>query len=519
MKTCPQCKSLNEDSVRICVVCGGELPEAVPEEAVLPRETEAEEIVEPAAPAASAKKLSKGALIGIIAAVVVVIAAIIIAVTVLGKKDAQLPAVPEDIPEEAIEASTPISAGHHINAHGLPSHSIHFEKNEDGTFSYSYLNEKGETKTLSQADVDKLMAQEVASCAGTSITNGDVMFYYDDQMYNFTTTYSQYLSFMMDSTKALDEQIGMDGVNTWEQLFVDSGMQMFHQVAALAAHARAEGFTLPAEAQTAVDTMESQLDATAQAYGFADALSYLQAYFGPSATLENYLKFYENNVYVNAYLTEQQSAIEISDEDAEAYYTANETTLTETYGIQKIDKNVVNVRHILVQPESTTAEDGSTSISEEAWAAAESRAQSLYEEWKKGEATEETFAQLATDNTQDPGSQSSGGLYNDVYPGQMVTEFNDWCFADERQVGDHGVVKTSYGYHIMFFSGEGDFVYWKAAVADMMVGEQMNEFIANVRGGQELTADQSKVVLLNATAPSVPAAETEAPAAEETPAQ
>ena len=33
----------------------------------------------------------------------------------------------------------------------------------------------------------------------------------------------------------------------------------------------------------------------------------------------------------------------------------------------------------------------------------------------------------------------------------MVPEFNDWCFDASRQYGDYDLVKTSYGYHVMFF--------------------------------------------------------------------
>ena len=33
----------------------------------------------------------------------------------------------------------------------------------------------------------------------------------------------------------------------------------------------------------------------------------------------------------------------------------------------------------------------------------------------------------------------------------MVDAFDKWCFDEARQPGDHGIVKTSYGYHIMYF--------------------------------------------------------------------
>ena len=38
----------------------------------------------------------------------------------------------------------------------------------------------------------------------------------------------------------------------------------------------------------------------------------------------------------------------------------------------------------------------------------------------------------------------------------MVDEFNDWCFAPERKVGDTDIVLTDYGYHIMYFDNFGD---------------------------------------------------------------
>ena len=38
----------------------------------------------------------------------------------------------------------------------------------------------------------------------------------------------------------------------------------------------------------------------------------------------------------------------------------------------------------------------------------------------------------------------------------MVKEFEDWCFAEGRKHGDHGMVKTEFGYHIMFYVGGED---------------------------------------------------------------
>ena len=538
MKICSQCQAENPDVSEICEACGAQLEEtaaeetaeesAVCEEIEVTDEVSAEDAAEEA-PAEPVKK-SRGGLLAIITAVVVILIALVVVLVQKGKQpEAPVEEAPGvEAPAEEAPAETPAeesvpdpySNGHHINAHGLPSHSIHYSDNGDGTFTYFYLNEAGETVSVTQEEVDALMAQEVASCSGLTLTNDQFLFYYDDQIYNFTTNYSAYLSFMMDTQQAMDEQLSMDGVNTWEQTFVDSSLRMFQQAAAVKAHAESEGFTMTAEEQAMVDSMPTTLDETAVAYGFADASAFLRAYFGPGATMENYLSFFAINSYVNAYLNQVQSQIVNTKDELSAYYDENAGMMMNNYGIEKIDQNVINVRHILITPESTTAEDGTSTISDEAWAAAEADAQKLYEEWKNGDATEDSFAELAGTHTQDPGSQTTGGLYEDVYPGQMVAEFNDWCFAEGRQVGDTGIVKTSYGYHIMFFSGEGDYTYWEYAVGDMLTTQKMSDFLGNIRGSQPLTSDIDKVVLLNQIAPTAPAAEESAEeATEQTDAQ
>ena len=142
----------------------------------------------------------------------------------------------------------------------------------------------------------------------------------------------------------------------------------------------------------------------------------------------------------------------------------------------------MDVRHILIYPEGA---DSSTifsqEFSEEAWAAGEASAQALLDQFLAGEQTEEAFAALANEHSQDPGSNQAGGLYEGVTEGEMVQAFNDWCFDEARQVGDTGIVKTEYGYHVMYFCGseslwqqyaESDYVTEKAsALADEIVAQ------------------------------------------------
>ena len=114
-----------------------------------------------------------------------------------------------------------------------------------------------------------------------------------------------------------------------------------------------------------------------------------------------------------------------------------------------------NVRHILVKAEA----DADGNYTDEAKAAAKARAEEILAEYEAGEKTEESFAALAEQYSEDSGSNTNGGLYENIAKGQMVSEFDAFCF-DSHKAGDTGIVygeSGSYaGYHVMYYVGEGD---------------------------------------------------------------
>lgn len=127
----------------------------------------------------------------------------------------------------------------------------------------------------------------------------------------------------------------------------------------------------------------------------------------------------------------------------------------------------VDVRHILIVPEGGTLnDDGYTSTyTDEEWANALTEAEAILNQWLAGDMTEDSFAELANANSDDNnGNVTNGGLYEDVYMGKMVEEFEQWCFDESRQSGDYGIVQTVYGYHIMYFvHGDWDMDNWISA--------------------------------------------------------
>ena len=128
-----------------------------------------------------------------------------------------------------------------------------------------------------------------------------------------------------------------------------------------------------------------------------------------------------------------------------------------------------NVRHILLSSENF--EDDSECKQE---------ANRLLKEWRNGEKTEESFAALAKEFSDDPGSSQLGGLYENVAEGVMVEAFNDWIFAQSRKAGDVDVVKTDYGYHVMYFVGDG-YKVWQSDVVSAMKTEDYGKKLEELK--------------------------------------
>ena len=148
----------------------------------------------------------------------------------------------------------------------------------------------------------------------------------------------------------------------------------------------------------------------------------------------------------------------------------------------------IDVRHILIQPATgtLTAEDeGYEDEQAQLKADAMAKAEDILSQWKAGEATEDSFAALALEHSVD-GSKYSGGLYTAVYPGQMVTEFNDWCFNSTRKDGDTGIVETPYGAHVMYFAGK-NLPYWQTLVVSNLQNNDYAEWVTAFSADCEIT--------------------------------
>lgn len=136
------------------------------------------------------------------------------------------------------------------------------------------------------------------------------------------------------------------------------------------------------------------------------------------------------------------------------FTTEDETYSTTSYTVVLVTKTphqaeTVAVRHILFMTvDSSTGE----ALTDEEIAEKKANAEDALETWESGDKTEDRFAALATDLSEDS-SASDGGLYENVLPGQMVSAFDSWIFDSSREAGDYEMIETEYGYHIVYFVG------------------------------------------------------------------
>lgn len=410
----------------------------------------------------------------------------------------------------------------------------------------------------------------------TSYTNAEYEYYYKSAYYQFSSTYSSYLSMLLDTSEPLDEQTcAFDDSMTWAEYFRQSALTNMEQTTALYEAAVAEGYTLTDDDTANIDSEIENFSTYADSYGYPSAAKYIAAVYGRGVTEKTVRKLLEMNAIASAYAqdkynsftytqdeldtwyaenkdsydtfdfmyyyveaekvevpaedtsdeaspsptdgAEDTATTEVTDEtmaaakatadaiaqnvtDAESFNTAvaeavtdaaptdqtlvsgssissvyadwmkdasrkaGDVTVAESEGagyyvvlfLNRDDNtySTVDARHILIKAVDS---DGDGTYSDDEKAAAKDSIEEIYNEWKSGDATEDSFATLAEEKSEDTGSNTDGGLYEHIYKGEMVDEFNDFCFDPSRQPGDTAIVygeTSSYtGYHLVYYVG------------------------------------------------------------------
>jgi parvulin-like peptidyl-prolyl isomerase len=120
--------------------------------------------------------------------------------------------------------------------------------------------------------------------------------------------------------------------------------------------------------------------------------------------------------------------------------------------------------------------------------------QKIYDEWLAGDKTEAHFGELANKYSHDKnGKVTDGGIYTFVKKGEMVAEFNDWCFAEGRKPGDTDLVKTQFGYHVMYFVGSEE--TWFTQTRSAYISNESNKIVEDTLKQFTIEINYKKIVL------------------------
>ena len=452
MKQCKFCQAQLAEDSSICPSCGrdnnqpqqepaAEQAEETVQETVEAQEAAAEpQLEQPAQEEAAEEKPEELAApikegvrspgkIALAVAGIVVLLAVLIALVVSGTKQ------PQEVQDPAATtAATEQTTPPTIPADGNP---------DDVTCKGSYT--AADEAVLADRDT------VVATMGENTLTNSQLQVYYRMVIQNYLANYGNYAVYLgLNPTQSLDTQLcpQAEGL-TWQQYFLQSALNDWQQMLAVSLAAEEAGHSMDERSKKELDNLDKNLEEIAASFS-VDVEELLLKNFGPGVDREDYRYFQEVFHSGYSYFDAQVSKLKPTDKELEAFFAEHEQQYAEG-GMTKED-DFVDVRHILVMAEGgTTDEQGKTTYTDEEWAACEKKAQEVLDTWLAGDKTEESFAKLATEKTQDPGSQGTGGLYERVYEGRMVQAFNDWCFDESRKAGDYGLVKTEYGYHVMYF--------------------------------------------------------------------
>ena len=362
-------------------------------------------------------------------------------------------------------------------------------KPRENDIHYHSSYTKADNKAQKAAD------KVVATAGGEELTNSELQVYYWMEVYSFLDSYGQQLSaYGLDLTKPLSEQYINKSGDTWEQYFLKKALNNWHNCQSLMIMAEVEGFQTSDLLNNQLEDVKKSLEETCAEFGYANATEMIRADMGPGADVDAYMAYMTLYYGGVEYVEHIYDKLGFTQSEIEQYYAEFSDTIKQNYGVDKTTGKLVDVRHILVCPQGGTENaDGSVTHTIEEWDACLAKAEKIIEEWESGEATSASFGVLANEYSEDPGSNTSGGLYTYVYEGEMVPNFNDWCFDENRKPGDVGLVQTEYGFHVMYYV-EGD-EGWIRFTEQQMLTDACTVIMENAMNSNPIKINYKDIVL------------------------
>ncbi len=312
------------------------------------------------------------------------------------------------------------------------------------------FNEKAFRTQLEMETLARNYSEDKASELKTSIAEADIKAEYDTNRKNYDYADVRYFSFAFTTLTANEGE----------------------SVEARAERQKAANDKVKAEAKAIFDKLTDEASFTAAITAYKN-----EGKENPTET--DYTTLSEFTTY-NSLTT--STCKEAADWAFDVARKAGDKTMVEgekgvyiVYSVKPIyAMNSVDVRHCLVKFETEDTEK----VTEAEKTATKQKAQALLDEWLAGDKTEESFAAMVKEKTEDTASAETGGLYEGIRTtDNYVAAFEEWSFSDARKPGDYGIIETEYGCHIMYFvSDNTDDLDWKASIKEAKGAEALETY-------------------------------------------
>ena len=240
-----------------------------------------------------------------------------------------------------------------------------------------------------------------------------------------------------------------------------------------------------------VEATDAEIEAAAKAA--EDAVADAAARYAAGDSLEDIAAAYKDIATYTHNMALSNSGTELTTWAFDAARTADETTTLDVgngqyfvlfHSCGRSDYYAADVRHILFNADTSALDPASATYDadvEAVWEATRAKAQDALEKWQSGAKTADSFAELANELSEDPGSSTTGGLYTSVTKdSNYVSPFKGWCYEEGRQVGDTGIIESTYGCHVMYLDNFADTLYWKQMVESEMASADYSEWVESI---------------------------------------
>ena len=281
----------------------------------------------------------------------------------------------------------------------------------------------------------------------TSYSAAEVRYAKQTAYNNFLNSYGELAGYFLDTSAPLDEQsCAFNPEISWNQYFLEQGIDYLKQTTALYNAAKAEGRTLSEEDAAVIESNMNMIGLYASAYGYS-VDGYIAALYGEGNSEKTMRSMMERSLVASAYAAEKSEEFSSSFTDAELeeYYKENRDSYS-------------TVSYLTAQLPFETDEEGNP-VSEEEKTAAKASADAIL---AACDGTAESFRAAVLAETGAEAIESGSVISN-------AGDASEWFASAERKEGDVTSVEESTCYRVYCYQSFDDNTYKTVSARHILV--------------------------------------------------